>query len=197
LRRHTGRDPELARLLTEVRKSGLLRWNSPAEVEQLRALVRTRGRPDQGRRLFLDSKLLACSKCHSLEGVGGSVGPDLTRIWETQSVEKILESILEPSKEIKEGYQTYQATTRQGRVYQGLKVAQTADEVVLRDAEGRDVRIATQDLEECTASKVSLMPEDTVAQLTQEQLIDLIAFLKDRKAQEALRTLGPRPKVTR
>jgi putative heme-binding domain-containing protein len=192
LRRHAGRDLELARLLTEVRKSGLLLSNSPARGwTGISTLVRTQGRPDQGRRLFLDGKLVACIKCHTLEGVGGNVGPDLTRIWETQSVEKILESILEPSKEIKEGYQSYQATTRQGRIYQGLKVAQTADEVILRDAEGKDVHIASQDLEELTASKVSLMPEDTVSQLTQEQLIDLIAFLKDRKAQEALRSLTP------
>jgi hypothetical protein len=71
-------------------------------------------------------------------------------------------------------------------------VAQTADEVILRDAEDKDVRIAARDLEELTASKVSLMPEDAAAQLTQEQFIDLIAFLKDRKVQEALRGLAPR-----
>ncbi len=97
--------------------------------------------------------MLACINCHRMEGVGGNVGPDLTRLWETSTVEKIIESILEPSKEIKEGYQMYKATTKKGLVYQGLKIAQTPDEVVY------------------------------------DQFIDLIAFLKDRSAQESLRGL--------
>ena len=101
-----------------------------------------------------------------------------------------MESIIEPSKEIKEGYQAFQAVTRKGQVVSGLKISQTADEVVLRDATARDVRIAAKDLEELTASKVSLMPDNVISQLTYDQFIDLVAFLKDRKAQESLRGLA-------
>jgi hypothetical protein len=101
-----------------------------------------------------------------------------------------MESIIEPSKEIKEGYQAYQAVTKKGQVISGLKISQTADEVVLRDATAKDVRVATKDLEELTASKVSLMPDNVIGQLTYDQFIDLVAFLKDRKAQESLRGLA-------
>src|SRR5207253_10311169 len=120
----------------------------------------------------------------------GNVGPDLTRVWESQSVEKLMESLIEPSKEIKEGYQSYQATTKKGKVYVGLKLAQTADEVVLREANGQDVRLPMAEIEELVASKSSLMPDNVIAQLTYEQFIDLVAFLKDRKAQESLRGLA-------
>jgi hypothetical protein len=57
--------------------------------------VRSRGNPQRGRALYLDGKKPACVNCHRLEGVGGHVGPDLTRQWETQSIEKIMESIIE------------------------------------------------------------------------------------------------------
>jgi quinoprotein glucose dehydrogenase len=143
----------------------------------------------RGRSLYLNSKTLACINCHHLEGIGGSVGPDLTRLWETQSIEKVIESLLEPSKEIKEGFQSYVASTTKGQVFTGLKILDNAEEVVLRDAEGRDVRLAKKDVEELKASKKSLMPDNVISQLNYGQFIDLVAFLKDRKAQESLRGL--------
>ena len=140
LRRHAAKDPEAAQLLAAVMKSGLTIGNKPEDVARLTREVRSRGNAARGRALFLDGKTLACVNCHKLEGIGGNVGPDLTRIWETQTLEKIMESIVEPSKEIKEGYQTYQATTKKGQVYQGLLVSKTPDEVILREANGKEVR---------------------------------------------------------
>jgi putative membrane-bound dehydrogenase-like protein len=197
LRKHAERDPESATLLADVMKRGLSVANSPAEVARVRRLVATKGRPERGRAIYLNSKALACVTCHRMEGFGGSVGPDLTRLWDTQSIEKIMESILEPSKEIKEGYQSFIATTKKGQVFTGLKISQTADEVVLRDAGARDVHIATKDLEELVASKLSLMPENVVGQLSYDQFIDLVAFLKDRKAQESLRSIAKEAERTK
>jgi putative membrane-bound dehydrogenase-like protein len=190
LRKHARRDAESAELLADLLKRGLSLTNSPAEVARIRKLVETQGNPERGRAIYLNDQTLACVTCHRMEGVGGNVGPDLTRLWDTHSIEKVVESILEPSKEIKEGYQSYVATTKKGQVYVGLKVSQTADEVVLRDATGKDVRLATLDIEDLSPSKLSLMPENAISQLTYDQFIDLIAFLKDRKAQESLRGPG-------
>jgi quinoprotein glucose dehydrogenase len=159
-------------------------------VARVAALVKTEGNAKHGRSLYLNNKALACITCHSLEGVGGSVGPDLTRVWDTHSLEKVLEAVLDPSKEIKEGYQAYRAVTTDGRVFTGLKVAQTDKEVVLRDATGHEVHIAAKDLEELAASKKSLMPDDVVTHLKFNEFIDLIAFLRDRPAQESLRGLA-------
>jgi putative membrane-bound dehydrogenase-like protein len=190
LRKHAGRDAEAAKLLAEIRKLGLqISLKDRAAVARLTRRILTRGDPQKGKVLYLSDKNLACIRCHRLEGVGGSIGPDLTRLWETQSVEKIMESILEPSKEIKEGYQTYQAETKKGQVFIGLKISQTKEAVVLRDANGTDVRIAAKDLADLTALKTSLMPDDAVKQLTFDQFIDLVAFLKNRAAQESLRGL--------
>jgi quinoprotein glucose dehydrogenase len=190
LRKHSTRDEEAARLLEDVMKRGLSVANSPAEVARVRKLVATKGNPERGRALYLNSKALACVSCHRMEGVGGNVGPDLTRLWDTHSVEKIMESILEPSKEIKEGYQTFVVTTNKGQVFAGLKVTQTADEIVLREAGAKDIRIAMKDVADLSPSKLSLMPDNVIRELTYDQFIDLVAFLKDRKAQESLRSMS-------
>ena len=84
--------------------------------------------------------------------------------------------------------------------YTGLKVSESGKEVVIRDANGRDVRVPKTDIEEFEASKQSLMPDNAISQLTFDQFIDLLAFLRDRTAQESLRgiplswwVVGPYP----
>ena len=190
LRRHADKDAEVAKLQIAVMKSGLTISNSPADLERFAKLVGRQGNAKKGRELFLNGKTLACMNCHRLEGIGGAVGPDLTGIWSTQSLEKIVESIVEPSKEIKEGFQTYVATTVKGITITGLKISQTADEVVIREATGRDVRIAMKEIDELTASKTSLMPDNVIGLLTFDQFVDLLAFLKNQKEQESLRGLA-------
>ena len=156
-------------------------------MEKIRQLVTTKGNAQRGKMIYLNSKQLACVSCHKLEGIGGQVGPDLTKLWETSSLEKIMESIIDPSKEIKEGFQSFKATTTKGQTFQGLKVIDKPTEIVIRDANGKDNTIARGDLEEVVASKLSLMPDNVVSQLSFDQFIDLIAFLKNREAQESLR----------
>ncbi len=179
------KDPDAARLRTAIIKGGLLLGLE--ETQKLAALVKSKGDPKKGKELYLNTKLLACATCHKLEGVGGFVGPDLSRVWDTQSTEKLIESILAPSKEMKEGYQTYRLVTAKGQTVTGLKVLETAKDVAVRDASGRDVVVARDEIEELSPSKTSIMPEDAVAQLTFDQFIDLLAFLKSRGEQESLR----------
>ncbi|MBY0512761.1 MAG: c-type cytochrome, partial [Gemmataceae bacterium] len=186
LKRFAG-DPAIDKLQSDVMKGGLLLSLEPGQVEKVRQLVTTKGDAKRGREVYLNTKLLACATCHRMEGVGGNVGPDLTRIWETMTVEKLLEAVVDPSKEIKEGFQTYRVVTADGQVQTGLKVSETAKEVVLRDANGRDLRLAKDDIESITPSKVSLMPDNAAANLSFDQFVDLLAFLKSRKEQESLR----------
>ncbi len=180
-------DPAVAKVYNEVMKGGLLVSLDPGRVEQIRKLVATQGNPIRGKQLYLNTKLVSCAGCHRMEGVGGAVGPDLTRLWDTMTLEKILESIVEPSKEIKEGYQSYVASTSDGQTYSGLKISETAQQVVIRDASGRDVRLSKDDIDQLGVTKLSLMPDNAVSQLTFDQFIDLLAFLKNRTAQESLR----------
>jgi quinoprotein glucose dehydrogenase len=189
-------DPVIAKLQAEVLRGGLLLSLEPGQVEKIRRQVAEKGDAKRGRDLYLNTKVLACATCHRLEGVGGSVGPDLTRLWDTMTVEKILESVVDPSKEIKEGFQTYRLTTTDEQVLTGLKIKEDAKEVLLRDANGRDIRVAKDNIESLNPSKVSLMPDNAVAQITYDQFIDLLAFLKSQKEQESLRGLVAEVTVT-
>jgi putative heme-binding domain-containing protein len=188
LRRYASKEhPDVTELLSRVVKGGLLVSLEPAELKRVSDMVQKQGDPLRGRKLYLNNKAVACISCHRLEGVGGSVGPDLTRVWDTLSLEKVMESMLDPSKEIKEGYQTYVAVTKSGLTVSGLRITQNAKEVVLRNVTGKDVRIAAADLEELAPTKKSLMPDDVVRHLRFSEFIDLVAFLRDRKSQEELR----------
>jgi putative membrane-bound dehydrogenase-like protein len=182
-------DPEFAKLRGEVLRGALRVSLEPGRIDEIRKLVAEKGDAKRGRELYLNTKLLACATCHRMEGVGGSVGPDLTRVWDTMALEKLLESMIEPSKEIKEGFQTYRVVTADAQVFTGLKIKEDNKEVLIREATGRDVRIAKDEIDSLTPSKVSLMPDNTVAQITYDQFIDLLAFLKNRTEQESLRGL--------
>lgn len=182
-------DPDFVKLRGEVLRGALRVSLEPNRIEEIRKQVSEKGNAKRGRELYLNTKLLACATCHRMEGVGGSVGPDLTRVWETIGIDKLLESMIDPSKEIKEGYQTYRVVTVDAQVFNGLKIKEDDTALLIREATGRDIRIPKDEIETVTASKVSLMPDNSVAQITYDQFIDLLAFLKSRTEQEALRGL--------
>lgn len=187
VRNHAVNDPAYQTLYDNIMRGGLKLTS--AEASRMGSQVAFRGSAVRGKDLYLNATKLACVTCHRMEGVGGQIGPDLTRLWDTMTVEKIIESILEPSKEIKEGYQSYQATTFSGGVFTGLKVSESSTDVVLREATGRDNRIMKTDLDTLAPSKISLMPDNALSQLSYDQVLDLIAFLKSKKEQESLRGL--------
>ena len=174
-------------LWTKVTQAGLVLSTKPDEVAKWKARVQTEGNAERGRVIFLNGALSSCTTCHRLEGMGGNVGPDLTRVWDTQSFEKLMEAIADPSREIKEGYQTYVVDTITGQKLQGLRISETAKEVVLRESSGKETRIEKTDIEEMRASVKSLMPEGTVGKLSPQQFVDLLAFLRNQTAQETLR----------
>ncbi|HVL11030.1 MAG TPA: PVC-type heme-binding CxxCH protein, partial [Gemmata sp.] len=112
-----------------------------------------------------------CSKCHMVRGVGGQVGPDLAMIGKKGSRENILESILQPSKAIADQYVQHAVTTMAEVTVSGLLVADTPEAITLRDANGKDTTIAKKDVAgEVRKLKISIMPDDVVAALTEDEL---------------------------
>lgn len=179
--------PELQAATQQLLKNKLLAAPTRDEARHLREFVTRRGNAERGKIIYLDAKKGGCATCHRLEGSGGSVGPDLTRIWETLSFDKRVESILDPSKEIKEGFTTFKVATKNGQVLTGLLVENTPEAVTLKDAQGREVKIPSAEIDEKGADPVSLMPAGVVGHLSFEELADLLSFLGNRAAQESLR----------
>src|SRR6185437_6116632 len=121
--------------------------------------------PYHGKKLFLNS----CAKCHTLFGQGGKVGPDLTT-FKRDDLANMLVHIVNPSVEIREGYETYQVETKDGRVLTGLLVDKDNRVVILRGADGQNVTIRQDQIEEMTRHKKSLMPEGLLKGLTDRQV---------------------------
>ncbi len=156
--------------------------NVPAESETSLANLGTEstlGNPDAGRRIFFENEQASCSKCHRVGEQGGVIGPDLSKIGE-KSYDENLESILEPSKKITEGYATLIVATLDGQIVAGILRENSDERLVLVDADGKETIILQEDVDE-TQPGLSAMPATYRESLTPQQLQDLMAYLMSLK----------------
>lgn len=151
--------------------------NSPAAEQMLsiEELQKHQASSTHGRALFM-SKRLGCSTCHTANGFGGEIGPDLTQIARKHASPVLFESILKPSAAISMGFETISVVTTEGKVLNGLMIS-AGDPVVLKDVNGKFLTISRDKVEETFAGKVSLMP-DLTKQLTSDEVASLVAFLQ-------------------
>jgi putative heme-binding domain-containing protein len=119
-----------------------------------------------------------CSACHAIGYLGGKMGPDLTRIGEIRSQRDLLEAVVFPSASFARGFEPVMVTTSSGAVHGGLLRSERADEIVLTQGEGQDVRIRREDIEDIQPASISPMPAGYAEVLTRGELADLLAFLK-------------------
>jgi putative heme-binding domain-containing protein len=170
--------PALAQAL---RKAGGLgdapRPLDDAGKRSILADVASKGDPARGEAVFR-RKELQCLKCHAIAGAGGQVGPGLESVGASAPVDYLLDSLLEPNKAVKENYHSVAVATTDGRVVNGIKVRQTVGELVVRDAEDREVAIPLAAVEEQKPAG-SLMPAGLTEPLTRFELVDLIRFLSE------------------
>ena len=145
-----------------------------AEIDRLGAVVRAGpGDPRKGEPIFARK----CAGCHALFGVGGKVGPDLTT-YRRDDLESMLLHIVNPAAEIREGYAAYMVSAVDGRTLGGVLGDQDPRIVVLRDAQGRDISIRRDEIEDMAASRSSLMPEGLLRDLADRDVRDLFAYLR-------------------
>lgn len=90
----------------------------------------------------------------------------------------MLAHIVNPSAEIREGYETILVTTTDGRVLTGVLVEKDNQVVVLRGADGQNVTVRKTQIEEMGAQKKSLMPEGLLKDLKEQQVRDLFSYLR-------------------
>ena len=96
--------------------------------------------------------------------------------------DKLIDSILTPSKEIAPQYVSWIITTHDGKVRTGVIVDEGPHSTVtVADAQGKLEIIKRLDIEERQASPVSIMPENLPDQMTRQDFLDLLAFLGERK----------------
>ncbi len=139
------------------------------------------GDPEHGRAMFRNAGGLACIRCHRVAGEGADIGPDLTGIGTQFDRMALAEAILFPSQTVREGYQQTMLELANGESISGILKAESADDLTLRDAEGRTHRLAKSEIKERFASDLSLMPEGLQAGLSLDAWRDLLAYLGSLK----------------
>jgi putative heme-binding domain-containing protein len=123
---------------------------------------------------------LACISCHKLKGVGISdIGPDLGSIGASAPADYIVESLIEPSKKIKEGYKSATITTGNGDFYQGSIIFEDANKITIKTSTGAEVSIQKSKIKSRETSKVSMMPAGLTDALNEGELINLLKYLTE------------------
>ena len=125
-----------------------------------------------------------CAKCHRPTAEKDRLGPDLSRMDGEATDEFIVESILQPSKQIKKGFEPVIALTNDGRTVSGMIFEEDKDKILIRDTKDADklITILRDDLDEMRAGKISNMPADLANELkNRKQFLDLLRYVIDIK----------------
>jgi putative heme-binding domain-containing protein len=147
------------------------------------ALLALKGEPTRGYELFWNAAGLQCRTCHQINGVGGSVGPDLSDIGAKRSKAELLESMLEPSKKVEPAFTSYLAQLRDGSTTQGVRVKTDERTTTLRGAKNELIELKLEEIESIKPSTKSIMPEGLMKDLTADQAADLLEYLSSLKSQ--------------
>jgi putative heme-binding domain-containing protein len=126
----------------------------------------------QGRAIFERT----CMACHAIYGAGGNVGPELTGS-NRANLDYILSQIINPSEVMQESYQLVIVTTRNGRTLSGMVAAEDNQQLTLRLA-GQDIVVVKSEIQSREKSPVSMMPEGLLKTLKDDEVRDLIAYLR-------------------
>ncbi len=140
---------------------------------------------DRGRQIFGQA---GCAACHRFENDGGSVGPDLTNVAGRFSVRDLLESIVEPSKEISDQYGAIVIKKKDGDVVVGRVGNLNGDNLMVLEnmfAPNDFTNVKRADIESIDRSKVSMMPEGLLNYFKEDEIEDLVAFLLSRGDRKA------------
>ncbi|MCB1227427.1 MAG: c-type cytochrome [Verrucomicrobiales bacterium] len=132
-----------------------------------------------GRRLFFQGRIAICATCHRYEGRGGIVGPDLTFAHQQGDRAALLQSLLEPSREVAPQYYPTQVTLKDGTVFTGilLRAGGTSGKEYYRDITGSEQAFGKEQIQRREELKTSLMPGGLTSTLTDAEVRDLLAFL--------------------
>lgn len=120
-----------------------------------------------------------CASCHRFNGYGGNIGPDLSSVGIRASVPVLLEDIIEPNALISDQYNSSVVTLNDGKTVSGLVVEEeNRVKIYPRNPDQPPVVIDKANVVSIEASEISQMPEGLIDSLNEDELRDLIAYLR-------------------
>lgn len=161
------KDPSQANRLTNLDGVDLPSWKL-----RLGKLNWPAGEAKRGSEVFNKT---GCATCHS---GARALGPDLAGIARRFSRDDLLTAIIQPSRDVSQRYQTTLIETVAGTVYRGMIVYEAVDGVILQTGPDQTIRIAGDQIDFKRSSPLSLMPAGLLDKLSDQQIVDLLAYLK-------------------
>ena len=133
----------------------------------------------RGKQLFNQK----CTACHQILGRGAVVGPQLDGIG-NRGLERIIEDLLDPSRNVDVAFQTSIYILDSGRIITGLHRRKEGKTLVVVNQKGEEIRIQEDEIDEQMKSKISIMPENIVSEMPPQDFYDLAAFLNSQRKVE-------------
>jgi quinoprotein glucose dehydrogenase len=140
-----------------------------------------------GRKIFFERQDVSCLRCHKINGDGGVAGPDLTGVAARHDRSYLLESIINPNRQIAPGFEAVTVKVKAGRNYTGVVKADDDKEVVIDAGDGATIHILKKEIEKRTKG-LSPMPQNISQPLSKRDLRNLVEFLASLTTEPTTRT---------
>jgi putative heme-binding domain-containing protein len=150
-------------------------------VPSMQVLLEKEGEAMAGQTVFTN----LCSNCHQVNGEGVNFGPNLSEIGDKLSKQALYTSILFPDQGISFGYEAYLIKLKDGSTAFGRILSQTEEKIDLQYMNSSQ-SIKTSDVVSKTKMEKSLMPANLHSSMTEQELVDLVAYLQSLKKSEKI-----------
>lgn len=168
--------------ITLLKHGGAGAGERPASLVEWQRTLAEGGDVKRGRRVFY-SPNAQCSSCHAVDGKGGDLGPDLSKVASSKTRDQLIAAVLNPSAEITPEYQGWYVKLSDGSVYSGRQIDIGENAIELYTHSHGFQNFPKTNVSDYGMISASLMPENLQADLTPSDLRDLMAFLEAEAAQ--------------
>jgi putative heme-binding domain-containing protein len=157
----------VSRSTPEAKLKEIVRYKKLLEAKPVKPINLSRGRALYQR---------TCAQCHKLYGEGGEIGPDITGS-NRSNLDYLLTNILDPNAEIPNDYRTTILKTSDNRVLVGVIIRSEGGSVTIATP-AESLTIAKSDIVSSEPQNFSMMPEGLVLAFKEDELHDLVAYLR-------------------
>jgi len=167
------KDPDLKQRAKQLQAA-----SAPADrqevIEKYRKSLELPADAGRGKEVFAKN----CAACHRVAGVGVDLGPTISDSL-GKTPDYYLLNILDPNRAVDNRYFSYTLTLTDGRVLTGIIDAETASSVTVRQQENKSTTVLREDVEDMRSNGISFMPLGFEKNISEQQMMDVIAFLKN------------------